>query len=134
MSLLEQNPALPSADSPKTGQIALKGFFAIAGEWGLSEKEQLNLLGGPSRSTYYRYKRLPRVKLPRDLLARISYVMGIYKALQLLFERPEQANAWLRKPNQAAPFNGQSALDRMLAGQVTDLAAVREYLDAQRGW
>jgi hypothetical protein len=57
--------------------------------------------------------------------------MGIHKALRYLFKEPERAHAWVRKPN--AVFNGQSALERMLAGDVIDLAAVRGYLDAERG-
>ena len=39
----------------------------------------------------------------------------------------------MSKPNQAALFGGKSALERMLAGNVADLLAVRQYLDAQRG-
>ena len=45
----------------------------------------------------------------------------------------ERADAWLRKPNDAPLFGGRTALDRMLAGQVSDLFVVRQYLDAQRG-
>ena len=57
--------------------------------------------------------------------------MGIHKALRHLFKEPARAYAWVKKPN--AAFGGQSALERMLAGDVTDLAAVRAYLDAERG-
>ena len=69
----------------------------------------------------------------RDLLERISYVFGIHKALLILFGSQPRAAAWLRKPNKAQPFNGRSAHDRLFGGSVTDLAAVREYLDAARG-
>ena len=65
---------------------------------------------------------------------RISYLLGIYKALQMLFPEPAQADAWVKKPNQAPLFGGRSALERMLGGQVADLYVVRQYLDAQRGW
>ena len=68
------------------------------------------------------------------MLERISYVLGIYKALQVLFPDPTRADAWLRKPNAALPFGGGSALDRMLSGNVADLFVVRSYLDAPRGW
>jgi len=57
--------------------------------------------------------------------------MGIHKALRMLFKEPERGYAWLRKDN--AAFGGQSALSRMLAGELVDLAAVRAYLDAERG-
>jgi hypothetical protein len=58
---------------------------------------------------------------------------GIYKSLQILLPEPGAADAWVRKPNTAAPFGGRSALDRMLSGQVADLYVVRQYLDAERG-
>jgi hypothetical protein len=63
----------------------------------------------------------------------LSYLLGIYKALQLLFKEPAAADAWLRRPNDAPLFGGRSALDRMLSGQVSDLFLVRQYLDAERG-
>jgi Protein of unknown function (DUF2384) len=67
------------------------------------------------------------------VLERLSYLFGIYAALQILLPVPERANAWIRKPNTAPFLGGQSALDRMLGGQVGDLFAVRQYLDAERG-
>jgi hypothetical protein len=39
----------------------------------------------------------------------------------------------VRQPNRAAPFGGASALQRMLAGNVSDLNLVRRYLDGVRG-
>ena len=69
--------------------------------------------------------------LSADTLERVSYLLGIYKALQLLFTQPSQADAWVRKPN--AAFGGRSALDHALGGKVVDLASVRSYLDAVRG-
>jgi hypothetical protein len=67
------------------------------------------------------------------VLERLSYLFGIYGALQILLPVPERANAWLRKPN-AAPFlAGNSALDRMMGGQVADLFVIRQYLEAERG-
>ena len=71
--------------------------------------------------------------LSRDVLERISYVLGIYKALQILFPDPARADAWVKRPNAAPLFAGQRALDRLLSGNVSDLFVVRQYLDAQRG-
>jgi hypothetical protein len=59
--------------------------------------------------------------------------MGIYKALHILLPTNEMADGWVKKANTAQGFGGKSALDRMLAGRVVDLADVRRYLDAQRG-
>jgi uncharacterized protein (DUF2384 family) len=126
-------PAVNDVNSPTAGRVALKGFFAITDRWGLAAKEQQVLLGGIGRTTFAKYRKLPEVALARDTLERISYVFGIQKALLILFGSEKRAGAWLRKPNRAQPFNGRSALDRMLAGSITDLAAVRHYLDAMRG-
>jgi hypothetical protein len=91
------------------------------------------LLGSPAVAVYLRWKRDREGPVPADTLKRISYVLGIYKALHLLFTEPGQANSWVRRSNAAPMFGGRSALDRMMAGHLADLSAVREYLDAQRG-
>ncbi len=112
---------------------ALRTFFRIAELWNLSVEEQMTLLGVTSKSTFFKWKREKDATLPKDTLERISYVLGIYKALQILLPDERAADAWIRKPNAAPPFGGQSALNRMLSGYVIDLYVVRQYLDAQRG-
>jgi hypothetical protein len=113
---------------------ALRAFFSLADRWNLRIAEQRRLLGDPPESTFYKWKRHQDGALGRDTLERISYLLGIYKALQILFPDPTQADAWLQKPNRSPLFGGQSALERMLSGNVSDLYVVRQYLDAQRGW
>ena len=93
----------------------------------------MRLLGLAARSTYFKWKKDPNVTLSRDTLERISYILGIYKALQILLPDLRAADEWVKRPNAATPFGGRSALDRMLSGQVADLFIVRQYLDAQRG-
>lgn len=126
--------ALPSASRRELAGPALRAFFNITGLWDLSTEQERVLLGSPGRSTFFRWKRDLNGSLPQDVLERVSYLLGIYKALQMLFPEPAQADAWVKKPNQASLFGGRSALDRMLGGQVADLYVVRQYLDAQRGW
>lgn len=112
----------------------LRAFFNIAHDWQLSVDEQLVLLGSPGRSTFFKWKAAPdAARLSRDTLERLSHLLGIYKALQILLPQPEAADGWVKKPNDAPPFNGKRALDRMLAGNLSDLVAVRQYLDAMRG-
>ncbi|HSJ13313.1 MAG TPA: MbcA/ParS/Xre antitoxin family protein [Longimicrobiales bacterium] len=116
-----------------TAAAALRAFVRIAGQWGLSVEQQLTLLGAPARSTYYHWKGQDPLVLPQDTLERISYVLGIFRALQILLPDPERADGWVRRPNDAPLFGGASALDRMLGGQVADLFVVRQYLDAELG-
>jgi len=59
--------------------------------------------------------------------------LGIYKSLQILLPDQTLADQWLATPNDNPLFNGTAPLDRLLAGQVVDLAVVRDFLDAQRG-
>ena len=112
---------------------ALRAFFRLADLWQLSVAEQMTLLGVTARSTFFKWKKNVDVELPKDTLERISYLLGIYKALQILLPDPHAADAWVRQPNQASVFGGRSALERMLSGHVADLFVVRRYLDAQRG-
>lgn len=112
---------------------AMRSFLGIAKLWRLNTQEQTVLLGVTSRSTYFKWKKDASLTLPKDTLERISYILGIYKALRILLPDDGAADSWIRKPNDAPLFGGQSALERMLSGNVSDLYAVRQYLDAQRG-
>jgi hypothetical protein len=112
---------------------ALRAFFKLAERWKLRVADQRKLLGDPPESTFYKWKRERDGALSRDTLERISYLLGIFKALAILFPQPDRADAWLRRPNDAPTFGGKTALERMLSGNVADLYIVRQYLDAQRG-
>lgn len=115
------------------GGPALRTFFNLAKAWELSEHEQMKLLGLNSRSTLHAWKSGRVTKISRDTLERISYVLGIFKAINILLPDPIRADEWLRLPNKAPLFGGRSALERMTSGNVGDLFLVRQYLDAQRG-
>lgn len=112
-------------------EAAKRVFFRVMEAWQVGNEEARVLLGSPSRATYFKYKRGEGGPLQRDALERVSYVLGIYKALQLLFPDAVQADGWLRRSNRA--FGGRSALEHALGGNVLDLAEVRSYLDAIRG-
>lgn len=128
-----QSPHGSPKDMGAAGGAGLRAFTRIAELWHLSIADQLALLGITSRSTYFKWRKEPQPKLPRDTLERLSYLLGIYKALQLLLPDTHAADEWIRRPNDAPLFGGRSALDRMLSGNVADLFIVRQYLDAQRG-
>ncbi len=98
--------------------------------WGLSDEESALLLDLSLR-TYRRWKSDGVGRVSRDGKARLSNLMGIHKALRLTFRDPQRGYAWMRAANTV--FNGRSALDVMLGGELTDLMRVRRYLDAARG-
>ncbi len=137
MQRAQRIPRSVSTPQPSVADMSaagLRAFFRIAQDWTLSADEQIVLLGSPGRSTYFKWKQEPQsARLGRDTLERLSLILGIYKALQILLPQAEAADGWIKRANAAPPFGGRRALDRMLAGNVSDLVAVRQYLDAMRG-
>lgn len=131
---MNQKRSIPvDIDRESLSGPALRTFFRIAQLWNLSNDEQMILLGISARSTYYKWKKNTDVVLSRDTLERISYILGIYKSLQILLPDKKLADEWVKQPNSAPLFDGRSALDLMMSGRVADLFIVRQYLDAERG-
>lgn len=112
---------------------ALRAFFPIAEAWRLSVTEQRALLGWPAASTFHKYKSGSPGTLSFDTLTRLSLVLGIYKALQLLYPEPALADAWVRLPNTHVMFGGRPPLDLMTGDGIDGLYRVRRLLDGRRG-
>jgi hypothetical protein len=127
-------PYPSSSTSPAPSRVARAGlatFFQIVAEWDLDTAQQMALLGLPSRTTFFRWKKAAPSSLPPDTLERLSHVFGIYKSLQILLP-PDAAATWIHRPNDAPLFEGRPALELMSRG-VAGLFLVRAYLDAERG-
>lgn len=131
-AVLNPVPTAVDLQSAAAGEAALRTFWRLSDAWKLTATEQQTLLG-VGRTTLYQWKHGKVGPLDRHVLERLSYLFGIYAALQMLLPVAERANEWIRKPNSAPFLGGRSALARMLGGQVADLFVVRQYLDAQRG-
>jgi hypothetical protein len=112
---------------------AVRTFFNIAAAWQLTGDEQRGLLGWPASSTFYKYKAGDVGTLSYDMLTRLSLVIGIYKALHVLYPDPALADRFLRLPNANALFGGRPALALMIDGGIDGLYQVRRLLDARRG-
>ena len=119
-------------NTTEAAAAALRTYWRLAEAWKLTIAEQVTLLG-VARTTLYQWKQGRVGALDRHVLERLSYLFGIYSALQIVLPVPARASEWLRKPNRAPLFSDGSALSRMLGEQVADLYVVRQYLDAQRG-
>lgn len=115
----------------------LRTFAAIADRWGLGERERITLLGAPPRSTYHQWLKTAReerdITLPFDTLLRISAILGVHKALGILFLDENEALVWLKGPHRGVVFGGQSPLEIMLSGTQDGILTVRRHLDAWRG-
>ena len=110
---------------------ALRAFFKVSQIWELSNDQQMVLLGVSSNSTYFKWKKTQNGLLPKDTLERISYVLGIYKALLAHVKEPTKTTSWIRQPIEVTEFSGVPVLDKMLGGNVSDLYVVRRSLDRQ---
>lgn len=112
---------------------AIKAFFNMMDQWSVRDEDARALLGGISNGPYYELKKQPAGRtLDADRLLRVSYLIGIYKALNILHGRAI-ANEWVRLPNTNRIFGGATPLAYMLKGGVTAMQTVRRLLDSRRG-
>ncbi len=112
---------------------ALKAFFNTMDLWGVRDEDARQLLGGVTNGPYYEMKRKPEGRvLDADKLIRISYLLGIFKALNILHGQP-LADEWVRLPNSNRIFGGSTPLAYMLRGGTPAMQTVRRLLDARRG-
>jgi len=127
---LLENPEVMESISQPIFQV----FLNICDEWELSVPHRLKILGGIiSESTYHNWKSGKSIKLNLALLERISLILGIYKALNLIFLNDIKAHQWLNAQNDEALFSSISPLNFILQGPVENLNRTRKYLDAWRG-
>lgn len=125
--------ARPFAPEPITDAEGAAMFRAVRNlfaKWDLTDDQASTLLDVPVR-TFRRWKAGQPGRLDRDAKARLSNLIGMHKALRVLFREPERGYRWIKAPNEA--FGGASALEVMLGGELTDLMRVRRYLDSARG-
>jgi hypothetical protein len=116
----------------RLGPSALKAFFNIVKVWHLRDEDAMRLLGGVASSTYYAMKKSPRRTLDADTMLRISYLVGIFKALNILYGKA-LADRWITLPNQNPIFRGVTPLEYMIRGGIPAIQTVRRLLDARRG-
>jgi len=120
------------AERERLSRSALLGFFKLAAAWKLRDDDARELLGGLSSSTWYDWKKNPDRVLEVDRITRISYLLGIYKALHILYG-DALADEWVHLPNTNAVFAGRTPLAAMLGGGLLAMQTVRKLLDARRG-
>jgi hypothetical protein len=129
-----QFEATPELNDLKTRERlshpAIEGFFAIMDKWGVTMEQAGELLGGRPRSSVYKLKSLPKT-LGLDELTRISYLVGIYKALHILLP-DDLADQWMTRPNDDPLFRGRPPLEYVLRG-IPAMQQVRSLVDAARG-
>jgi len=131
MSAALQPKSQPKTLAAEKHSLAMQGFFSIMEHWKADNATARRMLGSPAERTFFEWKRGKVGRLSEDTLRRIGYVAGIWKGLQIVYSQPAHADGWPNRSN--ASFGGQTPLQRMSAGDVTDLAAVRAYVDAARG-
>lgn len=116
--------------SQEEGGALFRAALNLFARWGVTDEQAAVLTDMPVR-TYRRWKAEGPGRISRDGLARLSNLMGIHKALRIIFQEPQRGYEWIKAPN--AAFGGASALQVMVGGELTDIMRVRRYLDAERG-
>jgi hypothetical protein len=116
----------------RLSRSAIPAFFKLAQAWQLRDEGSRQLLGGVSNGVFYQLKRGRKKTLDQDKLTRISLLLGIFKALNILYSR-KLADAWVNLPNSNPMFGGEAPLAYMIRGGVPALLRVRQLLDARRG-
>jgi hypothetical protein len=111
---------------------AIRGLLRIATHWKLRDDDTRALLGGVSSGSFYAWKNQAAKTLDEDQLTRISFLIGIYKALNILYGQ-KLADAWMALPNANPMFGGDSPLNYVRKGGIPALLRVRQLLDARRG-
>ena len=129
-------PALPDLSQPderrRLSPAALRAFFNIVDHWEIRDEDARQLLGGISSGAYYEFKKKPERILDQDRLQRISYLIGIFKALNILYGT-RLADSWVQLANSNPLFTGRTPLAYMLQGGTPAMEVVRRLLDARRG-
>ena len=120
------------AERERLSPSALRAFFNIVERWAIRDEDARVLLGGLSNGPYYKWRKDPERTLDTDMLTRISYLVGIFKALNILYGET-LADEWVRLPNRNSVFGGRTPLSYMMAGGLPALQTVRRLLDARRG-
>ena len=120
------------AERDRLSPSAIRAFFNIIGRWGIRDEDARVLLGGLSNGPYYELKKNPQRVLDTDRLLRVSYLVGIFKALNILYSK-KLADQWVRLPNSNPIFAGQTPLAYMIKGGLPAMQTVRRLLDARRG-
>ena len=132
LRLIEPHNAPPAPHfSQDEAQAMQRAFVNLAGLWQISDEQAAVLMGDISVRTYKRWKVGELGRAGVDTAARLSNLMGIHKALRLIFTEPQRGYDSIKRAN--ADFGGKTALDVMLGGELTDLMRVRRLLDAERG-
>jgi uncharacterized protein (DUF2384 family) len=117
--------------SPSETAAMQRAVGAIFARWGVSDVDAAVILGGISPKTFRRWRDGEYGRVNRDLADRMSYILGIHKALRIIFAEPAQGYAWMRQPNQR--LGGRTPLALLLDGGMDDLRRLRRYLDSVRG-
>lgn len=120
------------AERERLSKSALQAFFKLVAAWQLRDDDARELLGGLSSSSYYEWKKQPQRVLEVDRITRVSYLLGIYKALHILYG-DQLADQWVLLPNSNPVFGGRTPLAFMLGGGLLAMQTVRKLLDARRG-
>ena len=119
------------AERERLSSDAVRAFLNIMAHWKIRDEDARRLLGGMSNGAYYALKKGGDRILGEDRLRRISYLVGIFKALNILYSE-DLADRWMRLPNRNRIFGGMTPHEYLMQGGLPAFATLRKLLDARR--
>ena len=112
---------------------AVRSMQRLARAWALTVDQVCALLGDVPTSTWHAWANKPPRDLGVDRLTRVSYLLGIYTALHVLYPKSPLADEWVARPNTNLLFGGRRPLDVLIDGGIPAMDRTRALLDARRG-
>jgi hypothetical protein len=133
-SLYSPAPLVDLSDRAERERLspgAVTAFFRMMETWGVRDEDARQLLGGVSNGAYYAMKKQPERVLDEDRLRRVSLLLGVFKALNILYDEA-LADRWMQLPNRNRLFGGSTPLSYLLVGGLPAFITLRRLLDARR--
>lgn len=126
-----REPAVVGPYTAREVEAMQRTVINIFARWGVSDVQAATILGDIAPKTFRRWKKGEYGRVNRDLADRLSHLIGIHKALRMIYAEPARGYAWMQRPN--ATFAGKTPVEVLLQGGMSDLERLRRYLDSVRG-
>lgn len=112
---------------------AIGAYANIMDVWNITEEDARVVFGGMSHGNYHNHKKKPEnYVLSQDRLTRVSYCIGIFKALNIIYDQ-ELADKWMTLPNKNKLFRGTTPFEFIKQGGIPAFLEVRKLVDGRRG-
>ncbi|MEO1969490.1 MAG: hypothetical protein ABGW87_12360 [Sphingomonadaceae bacterium] len=103
----------------------------VAAAWAVTSEEKLTLLALKAPRELEVLRDVPFSAVPPETLERGVLLLDMFLQLNAILPKIEHADSWIRRPNSAPLFGGDTALSTMLEGGLGMMRATRGYLRSE---